>query len=247
MKLNTDVRPAAISSTQPFFRMHRTTTGFGEQLLDKPYLKRRAMNTKVTIWFCVGFLLATSIAGFQNRRTPEEGYIEAIKQLNAEEQAVAELENLGGEFTTAPDGKVLGVRFLDDRLTDADLVHLKCLPRLYTINLNNTQVTDAGLMHLKGLTNLKSLDLNNTQITDTGLVHLKGLIGLHGLHLDNTQVTDTGLEHLKGLTRLGTISLHDTQVTDIGIKKLQKALPNCVIHHLLRRCSEQWRYPRQSE
>ena len=149
-----------------------------------------------------------------------------------QEQAVAELENLGGEVTTAPDGKVRRVRFLDDRITDADLVRLKGLTSLFTVNLNDTQVTDAGLTHMKGLTNLKSLHLNNTQVTDAGLVHLKGLTGLRGLHLDNTQITDTGLEHLKGLTSLQTMNLNDTQVSDAGVKKLRQALPNCEIHHL---------------
>jgi len=44
-------------------------------------------------------------------------------------------------------------------------------------------------------------------------------------------VTDAGLENLKGLTRLQSLYLWGTEVTDAGMQGLQKALPNCSIHH----------------
>ena len=52
-----------------------------------------------------------------------------------------------------------------------------------------------------------------------------------GLYLNNTQVTDAGLVHLKGLSKLQYLDLSNTQVTDEGVKKLQQALPNCIIEH----------------
>ncbi|MFP6603467.1 MAG: hypothetical protein VB862_13130, partial [Pirellulaceae bacterium] len=55
---------------------------------------------------------------------------------------------------------------------DAEMVHLKGLTALQTLELHSPQVTDAGLACLKGLTELQTLDLSGTKITDAGLVHL---------------------------------------------------------------------------
>jgi hypothetical protein len=75
------------------------------------------------------------------------------------------------------------------------------------------------------------VDLHNTQVTDAVLEQLKGLSQLQGLCLSYTQVTDTGLAHLKGLNQLKQLHLGFSQVSDEGVKKLQHALPNCVIDH----------------
>ena len=120
---------------------------------------------------------------------------------------------------------------LGTRATDAVLVHLKGLPKLQELWLNNAKITDAGLVHLKELTNLKFLFLQNTQISDAGLVHLKELTKLERLDLRDTQITDAGLVHLKGLACLQELWLYATKITDAGVAALQKALPNCRIVH----------------
>jgi hypothetical protein len=48
------------------------------------------------------------------------------------------------------------------RVTDADLVHLKSLPNITELILNYTAITDAGLAHLKPLENLRELWLLRT-------------------------------------------------------------------------------------
>ena len=115
------------------------------------------------------------------------------------------------------------------QISDAGLEHLNGMTALQVLDLRNTQATDAGLKHLEGLTALQWLWLDNTQVTDAGLEHLKNLTTLQVLDLRNTQVTDAGLEHLKGLTTLQRLHLNNTQVTDAGMERLQKALPNCKI------------------
>ena len=60
---------------------------------------------------------------------------------------------------------------------------------------------------------------------------LKGLPKLHTLDLSGNQVTDAGLVHLEELTKLDLLMLGNTKVTDEGVKKLQQALPDCVIEH----------------
>ena len=117
------------------------------------------------------------------------------------------------------------------KVTDAGLAHLKGLTNLEELYLEGTKVTDAGLMHLKGLTKLQILGLRGTDVTDAGLKHLKGLMKLQVLFIDSTKVTDAGLVHLEGLTKLEWLHLKGTKVTDAGLKKLQQALPNCMIFH----------------
>jgi hypothetical protein len=122
--------------------------------------------------------------------------------------------------------------YLDDtKITDAGLVHLKGLTQLQWLDLGNTNVSNVGLDSLEGLTQLQWLNLDNTLITDAGLVHLKGMTQLQFLMLGKTQVTDKGLEQLKGLDGLRTLFLIETAVTDKGVKDLQQALPKCLILH----------------
>ncbi len=78
--------------------------------------------------------------------------------------------------------------------------------------------------------NIIELDFSkNRRVTDRELEHLKGLSQLRRLYLFRTSITDAGLEDLKGLGQLRVIELLDTNVTDAGVKRLQQALPTCVI------------------
>jgi len=115
------------------------------------------------------------------------------------------------------------------KVTDAGLSHLKSLSQLKVLALNNTQITDAGLEHLKDLKQLHELFLIDTQITDAGLKRLRGLTQLWDLRLGGTKVTDAGLQYLKGLSELYWLWLDNTKVTDAGVRKLQQALPKCMI------------------
>ena len=51
---------------------------------------------------------------------------------------------------------------------------------------------------------------------------------LDGLR-DGVSLTDVGLVHLEGLTNLKELFFTDTKVTDAGVRRLQDALPKCVI------------------
>jgi len=73
----------------------------------------------------------------------------------------------------------------------------------------------------------------SSSVTDAGLERLKGLTQLQELYLGVTQVSDAGLEHLKGLTQLQQLYFFDTKVTDEGVKKLQQALPKCMVRQTL--------------
>jgi hypothetical protein len=200
------------------------------------------------------------IEGWINRRNVDKVSVSADEQpkmaKESQDAAVAAIKKLGGKVTfdeENPGKPVVDVDLSHSSTKATDLVHLKGLTSLQTLDLNGTKVTDAGLEHLKGLTNLHSLHLGKTKVTDTGLVHLKGMTSLHSLHLGKTKVADVGLVHLKGLTSLQLLNLGDTQVTDAGlvhlkgltslhtlslsgskvseagVKDLQAALPKCKI------------------
>jgi hypothetical protein len=83
-------------------------------------------------------------------------------------------------------------------------------------------------------TSVVGVDLVGTQLADSDLgpltqKHLRWLPRLARLDLDATYVTDAGLEHVRRLSHLRALGLCGTEVTEAGVKKLQQALPNCMI------------------
>ena len=90
-------------------------------------------------------------------------------------------------------------------------------------------VTDADLVHLRALPKLKTLVLRAPGISDAGLANLEELTGLRGLDLSGTSITDAGLVHIKGLTSLTWLDIRSTKVTDAGRAELQEALPGCLL------------------
>lgn len=166
-----------------------------------------------------------------------------IHSFVRQREAVEAIEKLGGSADYYYDsiwlpwtpvfGKVGRVNLDGVKVTDAGLKslmpHLKKLPYLIQLSLNNTQITDAALERLGELTQLQFLSLAVNHITDAGLIHIERLTQLKELTLVNTRITDAGLEHLKGLSNLQFICLWQTQVTDEGVRKLQRALPRCKI------------------
>lgn len=84
---------------------------------------------------------------------------------------------IGGDLTPFNDTSLLtGLRELSlkyTNITDAGLVHLRDLTKLYLLDLSHTDVADAGLVHLKELTNLYRLELYSTKVTDEGVSEFK--------------------------------------------------------------------------
>ena len=67
------------------------------------------------------------------------------------------LANKGADFIVE-NGVPVELDLVQADVTDADLRHLKDLPDLFYLNLNET-TTDDGLAHLKSLKKLQSLDV----------------------------------------------------------------------------------------
>lgn len=125
-----------------------------------------------------------------------------VRQAQRQKEAVEAIVKLDGyvmydfqtnsrNFSASPPGpdwlrKVLGVDFLasvtfvslkshgPDRahVTDGDLVHLRDLGELQTIQLDWTEITDTGLLHLQDLRQLTMLSIRDTQVTERGCKEL---------------------------------------------------------------------------
>jgi Leucine-rich repeat (LRR) protein len=139
----------------------------------------------------------------------------------ANEDDVAALEKLGARVERDHRGMVWNVAAVGLQITDAELVHLRGLPGLESLEIAECPITDVGLADLAGLTELQTLYLVDVPITDAGLVHLQGLTGLTVLSLQDTNLTGEGLVHLKGLTDLEVLNLSDTAVTDDALENIE--------------------------
>ena len=116
------------------------------------------------------------------------------------------------------------------RINDEDLINIQGLKNLKELIIGSIYITDTGFDYIGKLTNLESLSLSNIKkITGEGLVYLQGLKNLEYLDLNGTDITDEGIDYLSILTNLGSLRLLNTGISNYGIRKLQKALPNCII------------------
>ncbi len=75
----------------------------------------------------------------------------------------------------------------------------------------------------------------NAETSDIEIKHLTRIADLMTeevhLYFGHSQITDVGLKELAKMKNLGSLELDKTQVTDAGVAELQKALPNCIIEH----------------
>lgn len=125
-------------------------------------------------------------------KTPEEDAIDAVCELRGYQ---------GQTVVTMKKGHAHEVNLSVSKLKNADLAHLKAMPKLQRLSLSLTSIGDAGLAHVAKLTTLTHLNLVETKITDRGL------------------------ERLTSLTRLKRLALQRSKVTKQGVKKLQRVLP----------------------
>ncbi len=163
-------------------------------------------------------------------------------------EAIARIKSLGGEVeidASAPEAPTMSVRLWRARGDDA-LVHLRDLPGITELYLDNPRVTDAGLANVRELVQLKTLVLSGfhdttlprgfdfrvlatiggnprlvaARITNAGLENLAALTELRELRLSGTNISSAGLRHLGGLTKLETLWLNSTAITDAGLAHL---------------------------
>lgn len=147
----------------------------------------------------------------------------------AELKAVKAIRDIGGRITEK--GKKHTEVFLaGTKVVDGELYHLRALPHLELLNLQNTGITDAGMEQVAHLKTLKRLTLQRSKVTDAGLAHLAGLTQLVELDLVKLPITDVGLGHLHPLTNLEKLYFDKRRTSDDAVFKLQDALPETKIY-----------------
>jgi Leucine-rich repeat (LRR) protein len=106
----------------------------------------------------------------------------------------------------------------------SNLSQLQPLVKLSYLDLKDNSISD--LSPMRPLTELTYLELKDNNISD--LTALKPLRGLTHLNLTNNNISD--IAPLKSLVNLKTLQLSgNPDISETELKKLQAALPNCVI------------------
>ncbi len=110
-------------------------------------------------------------------------------------------------------------------LADGQLVKLKDLPKLHTLDLTENPITDAGLQVVGGLKQLKFLLLYGVLgVTDAGAKHLEGLTELETLQANGVPFGEAGFASLAKLPMLKYLNGPNMpNVTDAGMKALAKS------------------------
>lgn len=102
----------------------------------------------------------------------------------------------------------------------ADFSHLKALPNLVCLNLDECAITDQGFANLCAFDSLAMLFLHwCSNLTDASLAHAARFPHLKHITLTSSfQITDEGVAHLASLCRLETLGLSGcVQLTDAAL------------------------------
>jgi serine/threonine protein kinase len=85
---------------------------------------------------------------------------------------------IGATAFKTPGGfsEIVSLTLQNVQTNDDELVHLKSLSKLNTLNLRFNNITDQGLVHLAVLKTLKHLDLHHTNVTAAGVAKLQAVL-----------------------------------------------------------------------
>ena len=123
-----------------------------------------------------------------------------------------------------------GLRSLDLSGTSigyAGVEHLRRLPGLKELWLDETSVGDKALGVISTRTTIEVLGLTGTAVTSAGLKHLAGLEKLTELHLGDTVIDDRALGLLIAMNQLKRLDVTDTDLSVAARKQLVEALRTC--------------------
>lgn len=192
----------------------------------RTYSKKRPQKNRLAPCFLVVGLMVFSLYGQAHISNAPGGH----KDNPA---AVTALEKSGAIFEKDSEGRIIGVDFVLNPISNDSLAFLKGLPDLTRVTFICTpKVTDEGLVHLKGLSKITYLKFGHSMITDQGLVHLKDLTNLKELHIGsrNSHFQNDGLKYLRNLKNLRRLTFSKTtNVTKEDINELKRYLPDCKI------------------
>jgi hypothetical protein len=114
-------------------------------------------NRRAGIVLCL--LTAAVLSGCGGGMTPEQ------------KQAISKLQGIGGRINFKGSG--CKVDMTKTPVEDKDLVHLRNVPHLVSLDLEGTRITDAGLEHLRAIESLEFVSLQRATVTREGVEQLR--------------------------------------------------------------------------
>lgn len=144
-------------------------------------------------------------------------------------------EQIGSEYQLAFNNiTYVDVAWKND-VKDSDLIVLKNLTQLESLNLDGAKIDGSGFAHLKNLKKLETLSLSHTLITDNNLIYLNSLTGLTKIELDHCRnLKGRGLLHLKKNSNLRFVGIGENDLTDFEKKEwrtkfdvMEKSMSKC--------------------
>jgi internalin A len=118
---------------------------------------RVSPNQRAGIVLCL--LTAAVLSGCGGGMTPEQ------------KQAIIKLQGIGGRVNFKGSG--CKVDMTKTPVEDKDLVHLRNIPHLVSLDLEGTRITDAGLEHLRSIESLETVSLQRSTVTPEGVEQLR--------------------------------------------------------------------------
>jgi len=95
---------------------------------------------------------------------------------------------------------------------------------LTTLYVGGMKLTDNNIIGLKALTRLKTLDLLDAPVTDKSVDTILKFTELEELNLSGTKVTDAAAKKLLALKKLKILQLNNTKVTREGVDAMTDEL-----------------------
>ncbi len=142
---------------------------------------------------------------------------------------LAELQIDSSEITNAGLKQLVGTKLRrisvrSDKITDEGMGNIADIRTLNTVQCGrNWLITDLGYAHLKKLPLLKSLDVQENRVTEKSASVIAQLKGLDNINLQNTTITDAGLKEVSTLPKLTSIGLTECKnISPASLKYLCK-------------------------
>jgi len=114
-----------------------------------------------------------------------------------------------------------------NKFTDADLMCLRNLKKLKSLQINPHDFSDKGMPYLAGLTNMERLIIGGPGLTDQGLKFLSNMKKINQLTISDGNFTDMGLRHIEGLPLLHHLSITSANAfSNTALQRLHNNLPD---------------------
>jgi Leucine-rich repeat (LRR) protein len=118
---------------------------------------------------------------------------------------------------------------VNSRIVPGTLAATSRMASLQELSLVGTRFRGTVMTELASAASLRKLALIDMPMGDVQIEQICALKGLQSLSIRGTVADDDSVDDLCGLTDLKRLDISGTPITPSGVKRLQEALPGCVI------------------